>query len=218
MRTEFRIDIVELQIFKRLPLLSIFLLSALLQGSCRTHDWSQATRRYPFSSCEKGISFPSKPSCLTQIVVEDGFRYRGEFLACRQSIQNFAEALERWKRCELKGLSAEVAQISAEIMSVLECHEKNVEGPQLNCPKIRMYWIKIGEVYYAPPDCLDDRFALTFSKTDISSCRKEVMNLLDDLEFGVDEHEEVLQQMIQNEIDDAIRVFECKARRDKLCL
>lgn len=76
--------------------------------------WTSST--YP-NSCS--WSMPTTPFCIN-----DNFKYRGQFNACRQSLLNYKNALYDYADCANRNLASHFNNINQSVISVKKCYDE----------------------------------------------------------------------------------------------
>lgn len=86
---------------------------------------------------------PFEPICLTSGNVGVGYKYQGEFAACRQSMENYTAALDEYYRCSARKLKNIFDQLLTQVPKTYECYvgyfEMNSTGdPSSACPPVEV--------------------------------------------------------------------------------
>lgn len=176
---------------------------------------------------------PMEPACISSIEV--GFKYSGQFSACKQSLNNYVAFQEAFYDCTAKELNDVFQKLSKNISITYNClsQYKDDKNEVINCPNVEIpkfdkaYIVRGLEYDLGVPYCVKNfrhrqmtEFFLDDCKADVdefnsdgkyissySSARKQYKEFMGNL------HDE-----IQNNIDNAIRKFNCHAENQDFCL
>ena len=202
------------------PVLSI---AACVQG---TGELAWPVQSYA-DVCTYTFVMPFPPICLDEFNTENGFRYPGEFRACRLSVENFVRALDRWRQCRVQEV-ADIAQaISGEAAEAINCMEASTQArptASAYCEPVRTSFsdhrVYEAELRNAPLCVREQSFMPQGSehRWRISLCRDEVDRYLKRLSQAIDEFDRRLRRETEDAADKAVRIFNCMARRESFCI
>ena len=110
------------------------LVSLLILTGCKTTEWSN----YPYDfSCD--VFAPPYPPCVID-VSGDGFKYKGQFEACKADVRNYDLALQNWSRCANDDARTLLNNINDEVVVAFNCLEQKFMGDAVDvalvCPKV----------------------------------------------------------------------------------
>ena len=123
-------------LFQRLV---IVFFSLLLLSGCVASGGGWPVSTYDHA-CHTGM-IPSEPFCLFSADYDDGFKYSDQFQACRQSVSNFAIALDEYYRCSDTKLKAILDQLLVSVPATYNCYveffkDKKEGDPSAACPPV----------------------------------------------------------------------------------
>lgn len=198
-----------------LQLVGLFLLSA-----CVATRVPIPVENYSHLTCKESIIPipPSPPFCLSFFSSSDGFPHGDHFSACRQGVENYAGALEWWQQCQLSQADAVIAQMAAQIDKTLICFKRVKRNERGLCPTVQPAIVSVGEISFITPKCLSKPGQPTFPEITGTSCGEEAETFLDELEYGKDEQAKKMKRIAEGEFEDAIKKFNCIARRERVCI
>jgi len=110
------------------------LVSLLMLTGCKTTEWSN----YPYNfSCD--VFAPPYPPCVID-VSGDGFKYKGQFEACKTDVRNYDLALQNWSQCANDDARILLNNINDEVRTAFSCLEQKFMGDAVDealaCPKV----------------------------------------------------------------------------------
>lgn len=183
-----------------------------------------------------------EPLCLGSAEIDNGFKYRDQFQACRIDIQSFQNAMDTHYRCansELKGLFDKLIK---EVPKTYNCYvdffrERDEGDPSTQCPPINVprfdgaYVVDGLEYDLGAPRCIRKSKNHNFAPDrayELADCKKQVETFTGKKSYGYslnaksaqgqyDEYMDNLRAEIDRKIDEAVRKFNCYARGDKFC-
>jgi len=147
--------------------------------------WSSMT--YP-TACNLSI-IPSEPPCLSIVSQGDGFKYRAGFLACRQSMLNYTDALDVHYRCADEKLKDIFDGIVKQVTATYNCYVgyfgRTEEGdPSIECPPVDLprnvptsYEVDGVEHDFGVPWCIATKSRRPFAMRkayELDDCREQV--------------------------------------------
>jgi hypothetical protein len=196
---------------------------------------------YPYDCSAGMIPFP--PSCLSFAEVDGGFKYNGEFLACRQSIKNFTIALDDYYKCSLEKLRSIFDRLLVEVPKTYNCYIRNFDEKShtnlsqkcspIDVPRFHATYEADGLEYdLGVPRCVKLNGEFDFIpkyKYQIEECKQQVdiFTGKDSFKFSLDvspaqkqydTYLKNLKSVLNNKADDAIRKFNCLAEGGEICI
>lgn len=230
-----------------LPLLrnafaGLSMLFAFILSGCGTpgtgSGWPIQT--YP-SACATSM-IPFQPVCLNRSDVEGGFKYQGEFAACRQSVANYTNALKSFGNCSDEKLKAIFDNLLKQVPSTFDCYARYFEvrkagDPSTECPPIGVpkfyssYEADGLEFDLGVPRCIRKSDGYSFApKTtyQLDDCRNQVQVFMGKTFFArsmnassaqeqYDTYLRNLNRVLDAKSNDAISKFNCIAERRTYC-
>jgi hypothetical protein len=195
---------------------------------------------WPVSSyaygCTSGF-IPSEPFCLMGEI-----EYRDEFQACRQSLLNYTDALDRYYNCSAENLKSIFDQLLVSVPAKYNCYveffENNKEGdssvacPPIDVPRFSSSMEADGLEYdLGVPRCIRKSGGYTFApkkEYELHSCEGQVevftgkgyRSYSSDASSAQGQHDTFLRnlrQKLDREAEDAVRKFNCRAEGDRYC-
>jgi len=195
---------------------------------------------YPYA-CHPGM-IPDEPICLISADFDNGFKYRGQFQACRMDLQTFQSATQEHYRCaetELKGI---FDKLMKEVPAKYNCYvryfsDKREGDPSSQCPPIEAprfrgaYTVDGLEYDLGVPRCIGKSKGYNFApkrKYELESCKEQVEIFTDRKSYGYsmnaksaqsqyDTYMDNLRNELDKRVNDAVRKFNCFASGDKYC-
>ena len=199
---------------------ALVLLAALF--GCETSSravLSWPVEAYPYG-CEGAESIrgvylmlDSAPVCATNTYLGEGFEYQDEFDACKQSMENYLSYLDRMAQCKISDTETSVSSIQDQFLAYLECRREtpdtcnadDVKKAYKEAPISQIgFWfpsIECEREHVSSIDWCSDRLADDFEKI-VEAYSKDRDDFLHEVDYDADE---------------AVRLFNCKARREKYC-
>lgn len=194
---------------------------------------------YP-NACHTGI-IPFEPSCLSPL--GDGFEYRGEFQACRESMSNFTRALDTHYDCSERNLKGILGGLLKSVPATYNCYmeyfrERKEGDPSTACPPIdvprffQSYEADGLEISLGVPRCVRKNAGHNFAPKrtyELVRCREqvEVFTGMKSKSYRFDAapaqeqydtYLRNLRRVLDRKADDAIRKFNCMAEGSRYCL
>jgi len=214
----------------------IGLVIAVLLPGCTTGDHtsrgelSWPVQTYDTHSFDRFMPF--EPVCLTGV---DGFRYPGEFAACRQSVANYIDALDGFYRCRGKKLRLIFDRLLVDVRATYNCfvdfYANDEDGSPSHCPTVVVppFYGEVGTsgigTWLGVPFCVKNDGLVPASKISLISCTSEVETFLGTGRFFAtssaqeqyDKYMRSLASLIDEKQQDAIDKFTCIADGRKYC-
>ncbi|PKR58416.1 hypothetical protein [Thalassospira lohafexi] len=192
-----------------------YLFCALSLSGCGLADREYASWPVePYSrGCEDVDLFLAEPPlCVSTLHTEDGFQYRDEFAACKQSMNNYFSYLDRMIECSVTKTSVGIEDAQREFSTLTKC--KNEMSPECSTEKVEETYQKVPHSIiglWFPLECQrDGEFAANI-------CISHLNSDLDDIrDIYSAEHRKLVREA-KTKSDEAIRLFNCKANREKFC-
>jgi hypothetical protein len=163
---------------------------------------------------------PMEPWCLI-----GSPKYCGEFVACRQSIENYVNALNNWYSCVIDDLTDRYNEYLDQSKKTLSClSEKLTENYDLDlivdCLPVEIsidrHYVLISQDI--PPFCIAKKQFFPKNKSwDLESCEDKVLAYLEKSKKQIESASFDLQFDIDNAADEAVRKFNFYARDDQVC-
>jgi len=179
------------------------------------------------NACVNSPFMPIRPFCLNELNTEQGFRYREEFAACRLSVENFVEALDRWRRCRVRELAEIALTISKEAVEAIRCLESLTSTETADFSQCKLVQTSFsarriyGSGFHNPPLCVrEESFVpeMAERRWRILTCRYDVGRYLKELAEAVEDLDQRLRRETKDAADDATRIFNCMAKRERFCI
>jgi hypothetical protein len=220
------------------PVASLLVVSACVSnGGGGGMAWP--VQSYPYAC--SGNSIPFEPSCVDNLI-DNSFKYRGEFQACRQSVQSFEDAVNTFHRCKSDELKAIFDKLIKKVKSTYNCYVDVIsankkEDPSAICERVEVprfiaSYVADGVEYdFGIPNCVKKSkftvyvpkgdFGLSFCKEDVEKFVGKGYSVLSyrskSAQKQYDTYVENLRRKASDKIDEAVRKFNCKARGESVC-
>jgi hypothetical protein len=182
-----------------------------------------------------------EPACI--MLGGEGFKYKGEFSACKESVENYTAAADEYYECKgkkLKGIfnnlivgSRNVYNCYAEFLEVNEPEALSLKCPAVNVPesKNKDYSVKGLEHKYGIPNCVGgtyrdvhipkDNFGLLMCKEDVKAFSGSVSELSMHGEKSAQKQYDLymknMREFLDENIKNVIDKFNCIAERRGNC-
>jgi len=222
-------------------LLLACLLPSLLVGCVTSRDggWLIQTDYY---KCDNGM-LPIEPMCLISANYDGGFKYSGQFQACKQSMSNFINALDEYYRCSDTKLKAIFDGLLSSVPDTYNCYveffKNDREGdPSQACPPVDVprffpsYEADGLEVSLGVPSCMRKNNVYLFSPkraAQLSECREQAEVFTSKTMQSYSVHAASaqnqyytylrnLRRVLDQKADDGINKFKCLAERRSYCM
>lgn len=205
--------------------LSILLLAFFIPACAMLPPPQWDVETYPYS-CSGLLTMPFEPVCL--IRVGEGFEYSGEFTACKQSVENYIDALYRHYDCVMNDLRERYNLFLDQSKKTLSCFEEKLPdkyNPKLiiDCPLSHPVNIRIDRhylfpIYHDAPYCITNKSFFPVDKSwSLERCTNEVSEYLEDTKRKIKDISFDLRLEIDWAADTAVRKFNCYAKREQFC-
>lgn len=222
--------------FVLLPLLSLFTNGCITTGG--SPRWP--ITRY-VNSCDTAM-IPFEPLCLIFRSYDGGFKYQGQFYACKQSMLNFTNALDEYYRCSSDKLKGIFDDLLLRVPDTFNCYvnyfKNRDEGdPSLECPPVEIphflhsYEANGLEINLGVPRCIakSNRYNFAPKKAyQLDDCREQVevfmgktflSRSLDatSAQYQYDTYLRNLKRVLDQKANDAVSKFNCIAEGRTHC-
>lgn len=175
--------------------------------------------------CSMPMMMPSEPSCLMSASYDGGFLHRDQFAACKQSVENYINALDIWYYCVMDDLRDRYNLYLDKSKKTLYCLEKKLtdkykDNLSVDCPPVN---IRIDQYYILatrndPPMCVDKKiFFPKYKKWDLDNCKDKVEHYITKAKRNIEYGSFELQQKVSMAAEEATRKFNCYAQGGQLC-
>jgi len=220
-----------------------FMILAMLSG-CATKRGGTSGGGWPIEtylySCRTSM-IPSEPSCLTWSDYDGGFKYSGQFNACKQSMHNFTNALDEHYRCsdsKLRGIfDGLLISVPATYRCYSEFFKNRKEGdPSVECPPVEVpqfihsYQASGLEINLGVPQCVKKNKTYNSAPKrlyQLEACHKQVEVFTgkswqstlssSSAQNQYDNYLRNLKNILDQKAKDAVSKFNCIAERQKFC-
>jgi hypothetical protein len=168
---------------------------------------------------------PDRPFCLSAAEVYGGIKYQDEFEACRQSVNNYVNALDEWFRCVMESLRENFNLYLDQSKNTFSCMDNQIPEDILgratvDCPEVDVEIDKYNHLisHEVPPLCVAQKRFFPDSRFELESCMKEVTGYLRTMKDSIESASwGVLRQQVDNAADEAVRKFNCYAEGGTYC-
>ncbi|MEQ9244383.1 MAG: hypothetical protein RLN99_00345 [Kiloniellaceae bacterium] len=221
-------------------ILAVTLLLPLFPGCAETGGGGWPVQTYP-DACHTGM-IPFEPFCLSSASIGEGFKYRDEFQACRESMSNFIRALDTHYDCTERNLQRVFDGLLKSVPDTFNCYVEffivEEEGdPSSACPPVevphilRSYEADGLEISLGVPRCIRRDAGYNFApkrayelemcheQVEVFTGKKRSTYRLDaaPAQEQYDTYLRNLRQVLDRKADDAIRQFNCMAEGGSYC-
>ena len=194
-----------------------------------------------YSNCPSWFML-GEPSCLLSADYNGGFKYRGQFRACREGMANYKIALEAYYDCSRTDLRDKFDELLRSVPKTFNCYveyfaDKKRGDPTSSCPAIDVpnfrhsYEADGLEASLGVPRCIRKHETYNFAPKQsyqLDSCREQVgvftgdigQRLSSDAASAREQYDTYLQNLrrvLDKKAEDAVRKFNCLADGKKYC-
>lgn len=211
---------------KKLYKIFLFISTAYLLTSCA----SVGGRGWPVESywdvCDLPRMEPMEPMCLSSAQYDGGFKWRDQFQACRQSVNNYVDALHSWEICSIEFVNNRLLDYARRANDTLDClesslpEEYSIQPSILNCSPVdaNIDLLQVLNNFKVNPMCIAKKEFFPRSKGfDLKRCRDEVENYIEFMEDNIRRAQIDISFESQRKAIDANRIFNCLASRGRNC-
>lgn len=220
-----------------LSLLSSFLTGCVTTG--RNSGWPIETY---VNSCNTTM-IPFEPSCLSWSDYDGGFEYKGQFIACKQSMLNFTNALDEYFRCSDEKLKDIFDRLLTSVPATYNCYvsyfnNKKEGDPISECPPVEVphfyhsYEANGLEINLGVPRCTAKSDGYNFAPKrayQVDDCREQVEVFMGKASLShslnatsaQDQYNTYLRNLrwvLDQKANDAVSKFNCIAEGRKYCM
>ena len=192
-------------------------------------------------SCNSSM-IPFEPSCLSWSDNQGGFKYDGQFVACRQSMYYYTQALDEYYQCSYDELQVIFDNLLKKVPATYNCYveyyAENKEGdPSVKCPPIEVpryhasYEVDGLAINLGVPQCIAKHSTHNFApnrRYQLDDCREQVKVFMGKIfsrssinaasaKEQYDTYLGNLQRVLDRKANDAVSKFNCIAKGNKYC-
>lgn len=176
--------------------------------------------------CDLPRMEPMAPMCLSSAQYDGRFKWGDQFQACRQSVNNYVDALHSWEICSVEFVNNRLLDYARRANETLDCLESSlpegysIEPPTLNCSpvEVNIDILQILDIFKVHPMCIAKKDFFPKSKEyDLKRCREDVENYIKFMGDNIRRSQIDISFECQRKADDAIRIFNCLANRGRNC-
>lgn len=226
-------------LYKAFAIFTLLALSGCVTTGGGGGGWPFET--YP-NACGS-FMIPFEPSCLSWADYDGGFKYRGEFAACRQSMSYYTQALDEYYRCSDDKLRAIFDSLLKKVPATYNCYveyfEEHKEGdPSTKCPPVEVPRFHASheadgiEIGLGVPRCIAKSSEYNFApkrKYLLDDCREQVKVFMGkgflsssinatSAQEQYDTYLRNLRWVLDQKANEAVAKFNCIAEGNKLCI
>lgn len=219
-------------------LIVMFALSGCVTTGGRS-GWPVET--YP-NACGS-IIIPFEPTCLSWADYDGGFKYEGQFSACRQSMFYYTGALDEYYRCSDNNLKNIFDELLKKVPTTYNCYveffkEREEGDPSAMCPPVKVPRFHASheadgiEIDLGVPRCIAKSNNYNFApkrRYQLDDCREQVEVFMGkgilsssfnatSVQEQYDTYLRNLQWVLDQKANDAVSKFNCIAEGRKYCI
>ncbi|MET4732090.1 hypothetical protein ABIE64_000790 [Thalassospira sp. MBR-102] len=153
------------------------------------------------------------PICATGISLDEGFTYQDEFEACKQSMKNYFDYLDRMAQCKIEDTKMIVEAIRKDFLAYQECKQQSVaicDSEQVKQAYLEASIVKIS-LWFPSFECEQKNGSY------LDSCIAELADDFQELAKGHIDARDRFLRAVEADADETVRLFNCKANREKFC-
>lgn len=174
--------------------------------------------------CPARMIMPRKPVCL----IIGNFRDKLSFQSCRESMNNYAEALDDWAYCAVEDARGRYNSYIEESKKTLSCVElaltEQKQGSlSQSCQPVEIdidKYFLLTPSYKNPkarPLCIGKEQQFPKNNSELETCVSEVLDYVKDAKNKIENAPPWLQGEIKSELSKAINLFNCIADGKRFC-
>lgn len=224
------------------PHIAFAILATISLPGCTTNvsggGWSSKT----YSNVCDSFMVPSEPPCLTLAAYEGEFKFEGQFLACRKSMENYTDALDDYFRCAENRLSELFANLTQQVLQTYDCYVLYFENREVGDPRSLCSLVNIPvfdnahqvtglEIDFGIPRCVEKSSNYNFAPRNVyqlEDCQNQVDIFIgnsitsrsSNATSARSQYSEYLQNLrieLNKQADDSIKKFNCITEQRQLC-